>query len=176
MIKFTATIDRDSRDPDKKGWSYIIINKTLSQKLNPGVRKMFRVKGKLDSFPIRQTSLLPVSGERFMLPINAQMRKGTGKKAGDKLTVELEVDKVPPKLEANFVACLEDDPKAHEYFKRLPPSHQRYFSKWIEEAKTPETKAKRIAMSLNALARKMHFGMMIRESKGKPYDDIIRYF
>jgi hypothetical protein len=176
MIKFTATIDIDSRDPDKKGWSFIIINKTLSTRLNPGVRKIFRVKGKLDSFPIKQTSLLPVSGGRFMLPINAGMRKGTGKRAGDKLTVELEVDKVQPKISADFAACLQDEPKAQEYFKRLPPSHQRYYSKWIDDAKTAETKAKRIALSLNALARKMHFGMMIRESKGKPYDDIIKYY
>lgn len=176
MIKFTATIAIDSRDPDKKGWSFIILNKTLSTRLNPGVRKIFRVKGKLDSFPIKQTSLLPVNGGRFMLPINAMMRKATGKSAGDKLTVELEVDKVPPKISADFTACLQDDPKAYEYFKRLPPSHQRYFSKWIDDAKTPETKAKRIAMSLSGLARKMHFGMMIRESKGKPYDDIIRYW
>jgi hypothetical protein len=176
MIKFTATIDIDSRDPDKKGWSFIIISKTLSEKLNPGVRKIFRVKGKLDSFPIRQTSLLPVNGGRFMLPINATMRKGTGKKAGDKLTVELEVDKVPPKISADFMMCLRDDPKAHEYFQKLPPSHQRYFSKWIDDAKTPETKAKRIAMALSGLARRMHFGMMIRESKGKAYDDIIRYW
>lgn len=176
MIKFTATIEIDSRDPDKKGWSFIIISKSLSSKLNPGVRKIFRVKGKLDSFPIKQTSLLPVSGERFMLPINATMRKGTGKKAGDKLTIELEVDKAPPKISTDFVACLQDDPKAGEYFKKLPPSHQRYFSKWIEDARTPETKAKRITMALSALARKMHFGMMIRESKGKPFDDIIKYW
>lgn len=176
MIKFTTTIDIDSRDPDKKGWSFILINKTLSEKLNPGVRKGFRVKGKLDSFPIRQTSVLPVTGGRFMLPFNAKHRKGTGKKAGDKLTVELEVDKVPPKISADFMACLRDEPKAHEYFQRLPASHQRYFSNWIDEAKTPETKAKRIAMALSGLMRKMHFGMMIRESKGKPYDDIIKYW
>ncbi|HZY82881.1 MAG TPA: hypothetical protein VFE50_25350 [Cyclobacteriaceae bacterium] len=54
MIKFTATIEIDSRDPDKLGWSFIIINKTLSEKLNPGVRKGFRVKGRLDKFEIKQ--------------------------------------------------------------------------------------------------------------------------
>lgn len=176
MIKFTATVEIDSRDPDKLGWSFIIISKTLSEKLNPGVRKGFRVKGKLDSFPIRQTALLPVNGGRFMLPFNAKLRKGTGKKAGDRLTVELELEKVPPKISADFMACLQDEPRAHQYFQRLPPSHQRYFSNWIDDARTPETKAKRIALALNALARKFHFGMMIRESKGKPYDDITKYW
>ncbi|HMJ70663.1 MAG TPA: YdeI/OmpD-associated family protein [Cyclobacteriaceae bacterium] len=167
MIRFTAPIQIDSRDPEKKGWSFIIINKTLSNKLNPGVRKGFRVKGKLDSYQIKQTSLLPVNGEQFMLPINATMRKGTGKKAGDKLTVELELDKAPPKLSADLLACLQDEPVAYEYFGKLPPSHKRYFSNWIEGAKTDATKTKRIAMALSALGRKMHFGLMIREEHAR---------
>jgi hypothetical protein len=163
MIKFTATIDIDSRDREKLGWSFIIINKTLSDKLNPGVRKGFRVKGKLDSFPLRQTSLLPVRGGLFMLPFNAKMRKGTGKKAGDKVVVQLEVDKAKFQLSGDLLACLQDEPVAYEFFKTLAPSHQRYFSKWIDEAKTSATKEKRIAMSLSALSRKMHYGQMVRE-------------
>lgn len=163
MIKFTATIEIDSRDPDKKGWSFIILNKTLSNKLNPGVRKGFRVKGKLDSFPIKQTSLLPVSGDKFMLPINAKMRKGTGKKAGDKIVVELELDKAKFKMNDDLMVCLNDEPKAIEHFNTLAPSHQRYFSKWVEDAKTEPTRAKRITIALSALSRKMDFGMMIRE-------------
>jgi hypothetical protein len=167
MIRFTAIIDNDSRDPEKKGWSFIIINKTLSKKLNPGVRTIFRVKGKLDSYAIKQTSLLPVNGERFMLPINAKMRKEIGKEAGDKLTLELEVDKAPVKLSADLLACLQDDPIAYEHFRKLPPSHQRYFSKWIDGAKTDTTKTKRIAMAVSALGRKMHFALMIREEHAK---------
>ena len=166
MVKFTATIQIDSRDPDKKGWSFIIISKALSEKLNPGVRTGFRVKGKLDSHTIKQTSLLPVSGNRFMLPINAGMRKATGKKAGDKLIVELELDKVKPKMNGDLLACLHDDPVANAYFKTLAPSHQRYFGKWIDDAKTTSTKEKRLTICLSALARKMDFGQMIREQKG----------
>ena len=163
MIRFTATIEIDSRDPDKKGWSFIIINKAISNKLNPGVRKGFRVKGKLDNYNIRQTSLLPVSGERFMLPINAAMRKGTGKQAGDKIVVQLELDKKAYKMNEDLLVCLEDEPAAKKFFKTLPPSHQRYFSKWIDDAKTAETKAKRIMLALSALGRGMNFSLMIRE-------------
>lgn len=172
MIKFTATIQIDSRDPDKKGWSFIIISKALSAKLNPGVRKGFRVKGKLDNFEIRQTSLLPVQGERFMLPFNARMRKGTGKQAGDKVVVQMDVDKKPLRMNDDLLVCLNDEPAALAYFNRLPPSHQRYYSKWIDDAKTQSTRVKRINMALAALAQKKHFGFMIRESKGKPTDDL----
>jgi hypothetical protein len=175
VIKFTATIEKDSRDPEKLGWSFIIINKTLSNKLNPGVRKGFRVKGKLDNFAIKQTSLLPVKGDRFMLPFNAKMRKGTGKKAGDKVVVQLELDKTKFQLSADMIACLEDDPVAYDHFRQLPPSHQRYHSKFIDDAKTPETKAKRIGMMLSALRRKMHFGEMIREAHVKAGRDPDRF-
>ncbi|MEI9919713.1 MAG: YdeI/OmpD-associated family protein [Bacteroidota bacterium] len=167
MIRFTALIQQDSRDPEKKGWSFIIINKTLSTKLNPGVRTGFRIKGKLDNLEIKQTSILPVKGERFMLPINAAMRKATGKKAGDKLTLQLEVDSAKVKLSADLLVCLKDEPTAEKYFKTLPPSHQRYFSKWIEDAKTETTRAKRITMAVTSLSQQKHFGMMIREAKGK---------
>lgn len=165
MIKFTAAIQIDSRDPEKLGWSFIIINKTLAEKLNPGVRKGFRVKGKLDKFPIKQTSLLPVSGGRFMLPFNARFRKGTGKKAGDKVVVEMEVDKTRLKLNEDLLICLKDDPTAEKYFKELPPSHQRYFSKWIDDAKTEATKEKRLTLSLNALAQQKHFGELLRSQR-----------
>jgi hypothetical protein len=175
MIKFKATIEIDSRDPDKLGWSFIIINKTLSTKLNPGVRKGFRVKGKLDNFEIKQTSLLPVSGERFMLPFNAKMRKGTGKNAGDKVVVQLEVDKAPVKISADLIACLKDDPPSYTFFKTLVPSHQRYFSKWIDDAKTGPTKEKRITMAVSALSRKMNFVQMIREAHAKAGRDPERY-
>lgn len=167
MVRFTATIQQDSRDPEKQGWSFIIINKTISNKLNPGVRKGFRVKGKLDNYDIKQTSLLPVSGDRFMLPINARMRKATGKKAGDKLVVEMEVDKTKLKLSADLLVCLKDEPTAGRYFNSLPPSHQRYYSNWIEGAKTETTRAKRIALALAALSRQMHFGLMLREEKAR---------
>jgi len=175
MIRFTATIEMDSRDPDKLGWSFIIINKTLSVKLNPGVRKGFRVKGKLGDYQIKQTSLLPVSGDRFMLPFNAKMRKATGKKAGDKIVVEFEIDKATLKINADLVACLEDEPAAYSFFKTLVPSHQRYFSKWIGDAKTGPTKEKRIAMAISALSRKMNFVLMIREQHTKAGRDPDRY-
>jgi len=58
--------------------------------------------------------------------------------------------------------CLADDKEAMTTFKKLPPSHQHYYSNWIESAKTPETKARRIAQALNGLAKGFHYGEMIR--------------
>jgi hypothetical protein len=165
MIAFTATIQRFDKKGEKTGWSYIEISVAQAQKLKPGTRTSFRVKGKLDQFAIKQVALIPMGDGKFIIPFNATMRKGTGKKHGDKVKVVLEADESKFKLNADFMACLKDDPVANAYFKSLPVGHQRYFSKWIDSAKTTPTKTKRIVMAVNALARKMGFPEMIREEK-----------
>ena len=101
----------------------------------------------------------------FIIPINASLRKQLGKKMGDKLKVTIEADDTDVKLSDEFITCLQDDPIAYHYFKSLPGSHQRYFSKWIESAKTSSTKTNRIVMAVAALARKQGYSEMIRANK-----------
>jgi hypothetical protein len=165
VIKFNTTIQRFAKQGEKTGWSYIEISARQASQLKSGSKVSFRVKGKLDGYAIKQIALLPMGEGAFIIPFNATMRKGTGKKHGDKITVQLEEDKAAFKMSADFMACLEDEPAAIKHFKSLPGSHQRYFSKWIDSAKTDSTKAKRIAMAVNALARNMGYQEMIREGK-----------
>lgn len=150
---------------EKSGWTFLIIPHRIASKINPGIRRAFRVKGKLNGKPANGITLLPVGKGDFMLPFNAALRKLTGKKAGDKISVMLEVDSSPRKLDEEFLLCLDDDYPAKTFFNSLTPSHQHYFSNWIASAKTESTKAKRIAIALNALSRKMDFGAMLREAK-----------
>lgn len=165
MIKFNTTIQRFAKQGEKTGWSYIEISAKQAQQLKPDTKVGYRVKGKLDNHSIKQVSLLPIGEGAFIIPFNADMRKGTGKKHGDKITVQMEEDKAAFQMSADFMACLEDEPAAIKHFKTLPGSHQRYFSKWIDSAKTDSTKTKRIAMAVNALARSMGYAEMIREAK-----------
>jgi Domain of unknown function (DUF1905)/Bacteriocin-protection, YdeI or OmpD-Associated len=165
VIKFNTTIQRFAKQGEKTGWSYIEISVRQASQLKPGSKVSFRVKGKLDSYAIKQVALLPMGEGAFIIPFNADMRKGTGKKHGDKVVVQLEEDKAAFQMSADFMACLEDEPSAIKFFKTLSGSHQRYFSKWIDSAKTDSTKAKRIAMAVNALARSMGYPEMMREGK-----------
>ena len=165
MIRFTATIEKSTDKNQQTNWTFILLNKAQSNKLNPGVRLGFRVKGKIGGIPISQKALLPVREERFMLPLDAKLRKALQKQAGDKVTVELEVDKKQLKLSADLLECLSDEPAAEDFFNELSPSHQRYFSKWIEDAKTEHTKTKRVTMAVMALALKKDFGKMIRDAR-----------
>lgn len=168
MLSYTTTILIFGKKGDKTGWTYIEIPGDLAQKMFPGNKKIFRVKGKLDCHSIKQVSLLPVGNGAFIMPLNNSMRKGTGKKNGDKLEVKIEIDKSPVLISPELLECLNEEPEALRNFKNLVPSHQRYFSNWIIEAKTYETKAKRIALSVNALLKGYRYDEMVREQQGKP--------
>ena len=167
-VKFTVTIHKFDKQGEKSGWTYFEVPADIAQQLKPGNKKEFKVKGKLDNYAINRVSLLPMGGGKFIMPLNAAMRKAMGKKAGAMLKVQLEADDSEFVFNADFMDCLTDDPSAMHFFQSLPGSHQRYFSKWIDSAKTEPTRTKRIAMAINALAKKWGYAEMIRASQGKP--------
>jgi hypothetical protein len=165
MIKFTALLEKFGKKGEKTGWTYFVIRSEYTNKINPGVKTSFRVKGKLDNLPIKSVAILPMGEGDFIMPVNGAMRKGLKKQNGEKIIVQLELDKAPLKLNSDFLACLADDKKAKQFFEKLPKSHQNYYSKWIESAKTDETKAKRIAQAMNGFRMGMNYPEMIRYYK-----------
>lgn len=165
MIRFTATILKFGEKGEKTGWTYFEIPADLAELLQPGVKKSFRVKGKLDAHAIKGIALIPMGGGAFIMPLNATMRKAIKKKLGSMLQVQLQVDKEEYQLNKDFMDCLADEPKAQSFFNSFPASVQRYYSKWIESAKTDATKAKRIALAVTALSKKMDYGEMLRSQR-----------
>ncbi len=167
MIVFTTVLQKFKEKGEKSGWTYILISASQANKLLPKTKVSFRVKGKLDSFPIKQVALLPMGEGDFIMPMNATIRKHIEKSIGEKVKVSITLDTSEFEMSEDFLVCLADEPNAMEGFKKQPPSHQKYFSKWIDSAKTQETKAKRIAQSIQGLAMGMNYGEMIRYFKGK---------
>ena len=165
MVQFTTIIRKFNEQGEKTGWTHIIIPADIARQLMPGNKKSFRVKGKLDDFSISGIALMPMGGGEFVMPLNATIRKGIHKKEDAMLTAKLEVDKKEIKPPAEFVECLKDEPVAEEHYFSLAKSHQLYFTRWINSAKTEPTKTKRIAQAVNALSKKFDFGMMLRSIK-----------
>ena len=167
MVKFTATLLQFDEQGEKTGWTYLPIAADIVQQIKPGYKKIFRVKGKLDNFKIKAVAIMPMGDGSFILPVNAAMRKGTGKRKGAVVTAMLEADDEPLKPDEDFLMCLNDEPAAVKHFNSLSGSHRNYFSKWISDAKTEPTKTKRIAMAVSALARGLGYPEMLREQKAK---------
>lgn len=167
MVQLTGIMKKFERQGEKTGWTYIEVPADLAQKLKPGNKKEFKVKGKLDNYILNRVSLLPMGGGAFIMPINAVMRKAIGKRHGAMVKVQLAEDKSEFVFNKDFMECLADEPAAFKFFKTLPGSHQRYFSKWIDSAKTDQTKAKRIAQAVDGLAKGQLYGEMLRSVKNE---------
>lgn len=167
FVTFTAIIKKFGAKGEKTGWTYFEIPADIAQLLKPGNKKEFKVKGQLDSYPLKRQSVIPMGGGVFIMPLNADMRRGIKKKHGALIEAKLQEDKSDFVFNKDFIECMKDEPVAKVFFESLPGSHQRYFSKWIDSAKTEPTKVKRITLAVNALAKKWGYGEMIRDSKGK---------
>jgi hypothetical protein len=166
MIEFKTIILQFGEQGEKTGWRYIEIPADIAQKLKPNNKKAFRVRGMLDSFAIEGFALMPMGDGKFIMPIKAEIRKSIRKEAGAMLTVKLEEHKdFKVLVPADLQDCFDFDPEAETQFNSLAMSHRNYFIKWIESAKTNETRAKRIINTVNAMLRKWDYNVMIREMR-----------
>jgi hypothetical protein len=167
MEKFNTVIQKFKSMGEKTGWTYVLIPAAVSEKINPGCKKTYRVKGKFDEYAFDGISLLPMGDGDFIIPLKTDIRKAIGKRVGDALRVQLALQPKAYEIAADFLECLEEEPQALDFFQTLTGSHRNYFSKWIESAKTETTRTKRIALALNALVRHMGYSEMIREETAK---------
>jgi uncharacterized protein YdeI (YjbR/CyaY-like superfamily) len=62
-----------------------------------------------------------------------------------------------PSLPEFFAAALEKNQAASDGFKKFPPSHQREFIDWVESAKRPETRERRVAQVLAAAIKRRNW-------------------
>ena len=98
-------------------------------------------------------STVAVMGGKFMLPFSAEHRAATGLGGGDEVEVSLELDTAPRELVVpdDFAAALDAAPQARTAFDALSYSNRRRYVLSIDEAKTPETRQRRIEKSVAAL-------------------------
>jgi hypothetical protein len=79
--------------------------------------------------------------------VNRSVKSATGVDAGDRVQVLMEHDAKPRtvRVPADLRAALAEDPAAKEAFAALSYTHRREYVEWVEEAKRPETRARRVA-------------------------------
>jgi hypothetical protein len=92
-----------------------------------------------------RSTVAPMGGVS-MLPISAEHRAGAGVAAGDVVRVALTLDTEERTLTvpADFQKALAGDAQALRCFDGLSYSRKQRFTLPIEQAKTPETRARRI--------------------------------
>jgi hypothetical protein len=166
MVQFNAMILQFGEMGEKTGWRYIEVSAEIAQELLPGNKKSFRVKGKVDNYPISGFALMPMGEGKFIMPLKLEIRKAIHKEAGAMVSITLEVHAdYKVEMPTDLQDCFDFDPEALEQFNNMPMSHRNYFIKWITDAKTEETRATRIVNTVNAMLRKWSYNVMIREMR-----------
>jgi len=104
-----------------------------------------KVKVTLNGYTYRST--VAAYGDVFMLPLSQELRKAAGVEAGQSVEVTLELDLEPRTVEVPLAlaASLSEKPGARAAFDALSYSMRKEYVRQFEDAKTQETRTRRIA-------------------------------
>jgi len=136
---FTTTIHRD------EGMCFIPL--TFDPKAVFGKIRT-PVKVTLNGYTYRST--IAAMGGPPCIPLRRSNREAAGLEGGETLAVTLEIDtaKREVKPPADLVKALKAAPPAWDRWRELSYSHQREHAEAIQEAKKPETRARRITAAV----------------------------
>ncbi len=138
-------------EPHGKTATFFHVPPEVMEALGPNKRVPVRVT--VNGYTYRST-VAPMGGS-FLLPLNRENRAAAAVSAGDVVEVAIERDDEPRVVEVpeDLAAALDGDEVARLAFIGLSYSHQREYAEWITEAKRPETRARRVAQTLERLRR-----------------------
>jgi Domain of unknown function (DUF1905)/Bacteriocin-protection, YdeI or OmpD-Associated len=109
------------------------------------------VKGTINGFPFR--SSLMNMGDGHMMVINKDLRAGAKCKAGDTVSVVMQIDdqKRTVEVPAWLKTIIAADPKTKAAWQQLSFTHQKEYVREITEAKRGETRDKRVSQMMKNL-------------------------
>jgi len=143
------------RKTTKGGWHYVLIAGIPQKHKNK--QGLIRVRGTVDSYELQQFNLLPLKTGEMMLVLNAQLRKIIGKKAGERVHVQLFLDASKVEIPADILESLLQSEAAWQFFETLTESNKKYYIDWVLDAKSIDTKVNRIVKMIRQLEHKKKF-------------------
>jgi len=89
-------------------------------------------------------------GGENLLGFSKAARAELGIEPGQVVALTIELDDQPRKVEvpADLAAALDADPAARAAFDALAFTHRKEYVRWVEEAKKPETRERRVRETL----------------------------
>ena len=143
-MRFCATVELGGKTA-----TGIRVPAEVVARLGPSKRPAVRVT--INGHTYRST-VAPLGGVH-MLPVSAEIRERAGVAAGDEVEVDIELDTEPREVTVppDFAAALDRDADASRAFDGLSYSNKRRYVLSIEEAKTEETRQRRIAKAIDTL-------------------------
>jgi len=121
----------------------------ILERLNGGKRPLVKVT--LNGYTYR--SAVGKMGDKFMISLSSENRKNANVKGGDTLEVTVALDTEPRIVEVptELQTELNKNKTAKEAFENLAPSKKKAFVLSVTDAKTEETKIRRIEKIIDTL-------------------------
>ncbi len=149
-MRFVARIEPVA--PAKSdAWLCVAIPEALSRRLPS--RGNVPIAGTIGGFAFR-TSAFPDGKGSHTIMVNKAMREGAGVARGDTVTVLIDVDTASrePVVATDVKRALAAHAKARAQWKTLTPRCRAEWIGHLDEAKRPETRARRLGKMLERLA------------------------
>jgi len=109
-----------------------------------GTKTRHHIRGTIDGKLFRGP--LEAEGNSYFLALGAAWRRDNGIEVGATVSLVLWPEGPQPGTMADDItAALTTEPTAATFFAALPTFYRNNYVRWIESAKRPETRAKRIA-------------------------------
>ena len=145
LLRFEAEVEAG-----RGGGAFVVLPVDVLAELGGGHR--FRVTGMLNGVEFA-SSTMPMGGGQVCLGLHKATRQAARVEIGDLVEVRVERDDRPREVSipAELAAALAADPAAGAAFERLSFSHRREYAEWVAGAKRAETRARRVAQTLERL-------------------------
>lgn len=131
-----------------KNTAGIVVPAEIVEALGKG--KKPPVKVTLNDYTYRST--VAAMGGRFMIPLSLENRNAAGLEGDEELEIRLELDTEPRNTPLpNDLKTALVKARVLDAFERTAPSRRKEFIRQVEDAKTPETRERRIAKVVTAL-------------------------
>src|SRR4051794_34851253 len=142
-VTFTATLELAGKTA-----TGVEVPASAVDALGAGKRPPVKVTIRRYTYP----STVAVMGGRYMVGVSADHRAGAGVAAGDTLEVTLELDAEPRTVDVpDDLAAALAEAGVTEAFQRLAFTYRKEHVRAVEDAKKPETRARRIAKAVEEL-------------------------
>lgn len=152
---FEVTLHRPAKPGPDLFWTFLVLPKTFSETLSR--RGRVTVDGTFKGNPFRAT-LEPDGQLSHWLKVTDELRRAAGVEVGDLVRLEIrQVEEEPePEIPADFEEALAEVPEAKQRWSDTTNSARLDWIHWIESAKQPKTRAKRIGDACRMLAEGKH--------------------
>jgi hypothetical protein len=147
VLRFNARLIRDSRVAKTGSWGFIDVPKVVTNKL----RGMTKVEGTINGHPFR-AALEPNTSGGHTLCVNTAMRNGAGADAGDAVILAVLGPEPAPTPPNDLRVALSASHAAKTLWKDLTTIGRRDWIRWIESAKTPQTRSRRVTRTVEQLS------------------------